>query len=255
MVSALLVASLAALPGPAAAGAPVVAAAADLGFVLGEIAELFARETGQSVRLAFGSSGNFARQIAQGGPFELFLSADEAYVRQLKEKSLTADEGVVYGVGRLVIFAPLGSPLRPDAELGDLRAALSDGRLKRLAIANPDHAPYGRAAREALIRAGLWEALQGRLVLGENASQAAQFALSGAAEGGLIPYALALSPALAARGTAVLLPADWHAPLIQRMVLIANAGPTARAFYAFLQGPAARAVFERFGFVLPEPTN
>jgi molybdate transport system substrate-binding protein len=230
---------------------PAVAAAADLNFALTEIGERFAAETGKQVKLSFGSSGNFARQIEQGAPFQLFLSADEAYVVRLADQGLTLDAGTLYAIGRIVIFAPSGSPVRTDAALEDVRAALADGRLKRLAIANPDHAPYGRAAREALEQAGLWQQAAARLVLGENAAQAAQFATSGSAQAGIIPYSLALAPAVSSRGSYALLPEAWHRPLRQRMVLLKGAGDTARRFRDFLQQPEARATLERYGFVLP----
>jgi molybdate transport system substrate-binding protein len=235
-----------------AASVPNVAAASDLQFALTEIAAGFTRDTGGRVKLVFGSSGNFRRQIAEGAPFELFLSADEEYVAALAKQGRTEDAGVRYASGRIVLFAASDSPLRPDAALTDLRAAVADGRIKHFAIANPEHAPYGRAAREALRGAGLWDALALRLVLGENVLQAAQFATAGGAQGGIIAYSLALSPALAGKGTYALLPAASHAPLHQRMVLVKGAGPTAREFYRYLQQPAARAVFTRSGFALPE---
>jgi molybdate transport system substrate-binding protein len=241
------------LAGPLpAAEVPTVAAAADLRFALEEVAARFRSDTGREVRLSFGSSGNFARQIEQGAPFELFLSADEGYVYRLADAGKTEDGGTLYAIGRVVLFAPAGSPLEPDVHLDGLRAALAGGRVRRFAIANPEHAPYGRAAREALVHAGLWDAVQPHLVLGENAAQAAQFATSGSAEGGIIPLSLANAPALRDRGRAVLIPAQWHAPLRQRVALLKGAGETARAFYAYLQRPAAREVLRRFGFVLPE---
>lgn len=246
----LLAAALTAAP--ARAAPPAVAAASDLQFALAEIAAAFTRDAGQDVKLAFGSSGNFRTQIAQGAPFELFLSADEAYVDALAAEGRTVDRGVRYATGRIVLFVPAGGPLKLDPTLADVKAAAADGRITRFAIANPGHAPYGRAAREALQRAGAWDALAARLVLGENVSQAAQFALSGSAQGGIFAYSLALSPAVAGKGAYVLLPASSHAPLHQRMVLVKGAGATARAFYAYLQQPAARAVFRKYGFLLPD---
>ena len=149
------------------------------------------------------------------------------------------------------MIAPHGSPLKVDGGLGDLKAALADGRLKKFAIANPEHAPYGRAAREALQAAGLWEKARDRLVLGENASQAAQFVASGSAQAGIIPLSLALAPAVQGRGTHAVIPERLHRPLRQRMVLLQGAGDTAKAFYQFLQTPGARAIFENYGFVMP----
>ncbi len=248
MLAALLAIALPSHP----ATIPNVAAASDLQFVLPEIASHFAQATGREVKLAFGSSGNFRRQIAEGAPFELFLSADEAYVDALAKEGRTEGEGVRYGSGRIVLFAPHGSTLRPDPMFKDLAAAAGDGSLKRFAIANPEHAPYGRAAREALQRAGLWNAIVPRLVLGENVSQAAQFASSGVAQGGIFAYSLALSPAVAKLGTFALIPTHSHGPLHQRMALVRGAGETARAFYLYLQQPAAREIFRRFGFALPD---
>ncbi|HEU0264568.1 MAG TPA: molybdate ABC transporter substrate-binding protein [Geobacterales bacterium] len=246
----LLVAS-AVLPLSAAHDPPLVAAAADLQFPLHEIATLFTQETGERVTLTFGSSGNFARQIEQGAPFQLFFSADEGYVRNLAKAGRTVDQGAPYGVGRIVLFVPTGSPIKLDGTLKDLAAAARDGRLMHLAMANPDHAPYGRAAQQALQRQGLWLAVKDRLVLGENAAQATQFALSGSSEAAIIPLSLALSPAVSGKGSYLLLPADLHDPLCQRMVLLKGAGPTARNFYLFIQQPRARMILERYGFTLP----
>ncbi len=231
--------------------APVIAAASDLQFALDEVALRYKAETGGAVRIAYGSSGNLARQIEQGAPFEAFLSADEAYVFRLADRGLTMDRGVLYAVGRIVLIAPRDSPLAVEAGLEGLRAALAGGRVGRFAIANPEHAPYGRAAREALDRAGLWEGLRPFLVLGENVSQAAQFATSGTAQGGIIAYSLALAPEVSKLGRFALIPADAHQPLNQRMVLTKKAGPAARAFHAYLQARPAREVLARYGFTLP----
>jgi molybdate transport system substrate-binding protein len=229
---------------------PAIAAAADLKFALDEIAQSFRQETGKEVRLVFGSSGNFVTQIENGAPFQMFLSADEDYVLRLAEKGLARGKGTLYAIGRVVLFVPTGSPLKADASLGDLEAALGDGRLKRFAIANPAHAPYGRAAREALQKRGLWESIEPRLVLGENASQAMQFAASGSTQGGIVPLSLSKAPQFAKLGSFAALPAEWHQPLRQRTVLLRNAGAVAQAFYAYVQTPKAREIFVRYGFVL-----
>jgi molybdate transport system substrate-binding protein len=246
----LLLGMEAMVPAPAQ-DVPVVAAAADLQFALAEVAEAFTKETEREVTLTFGSSGNFFRQIQQGGPFQMFLSADEQFVFDLTAKGLTVDDGALYAVGRIVLIAPHDSPLKADGLLADLKAALADGRVKNFAIANPAHAPYGRRAEEALRHLGLWEAIKDRLVLGENVSQAAQFATSSDTQGGIIAYSLALSPDVSKLGTYALIPDDWHEPLRQRMALIKGAGETARAFYAFMQSPSARAIMRRYGFALP----
>lgn len=230
---------------------PVVAAAADLKFALTEAAQTFAAKTGRQVKLSFGSSGNFATQIINGAPFELFLSADEAYVKMLSQRGLAVDDGVLYAVGRIGLYVPKGSSVKADGELRGLSAAVAAGQVKRFAIANPEHAPYGRAAREALMKAALWDRLKGKLVLGENVGQAAQFALTGSVEAAIIPYSLALAPELAQRGEFALIADSWHRPLRQRMALLKGAGETAKEFYGFLQQREARAVFERYGFTLP----
>jgi molybdate transport system substrate-binding protein len=233
---------------------PAIAAASDLQFALEDIAARFRAETRRDLRLSFGSSGNYFRQIGQGAPFQLFLSADEDFVFRLHAAGHTEDRGVLYATGRIVLFAPHGSPLQPDEKMTGLQAVLTTGKIRRFAIANPEHAPYGRAAEQALRKLGLWQALQGKLVLGENVSQAAQFASSGSAQGGIFAYSLALSPEVSNRGRYVLLPEHLHAPLRQRMVLVKGAGETARAFYAWLQQPAARKILGQYGFVLPAGT-
>jgi molybdate transport system substrate-binding protein len=256
-VRSLLLAATLALPTVGAGGgvraeeAPVIAGAADLQFALEEIAAAFRADTGHTVRLTMGSSGNFARQIRQSAPFEMYLSADEAYVQGLARDGFTRDDGTLYAVGRIVLIVPHGSPLVADGSLDDLAAALADGRITRFAIANPEHAPYGRRAEEALRHKGLWDTIQPRLVLGENVSQAAQFATSADTQGGIIAYSLALSPRVAPLGTYELIPEAWHTPLRQRMVLLKNAGPVAERFYDYVQQPAARAIFRKYGFVLP----
>lgn len=246
----LLAAALFAAPA-AADERPLVAAASDLQFALTDAAAAFTQATGREVRLSFGSSGNFFRQIKQGAPFELFFSADEDFVSELAKEGLTEDGGTLYAVGRIALLLPHGSPLKADASLDDLHAAIKDGRLKRFAIANPEHAPYGMRAEEALREAGLWESIKSRLVLGENVSQAAQFALSGNAQGGIVAYSLALAPELAAKAGHALIPDHMHQPLRQRAVAIKGAGATAQAFLTFMQDEEARAIMRRYGFVLP----
>ena len=228
-----------------------VAAASDLKFALEELVPQFEKATGHKLRLVFGSSGNFKTQILQGAPFHLFMSADEGFVYELADAGKTVDRGRAYARGRIGIIVPAGSPLRADGQLQDLAAALKDGRLRKFAIANPDHAPYGARAREGLQRAGLWEALQPRLVLGENISQTAQFATSGSTQGGIIAQSLALAPAVARLGTFQLIPESWHQPLQQRMVLTQGAPAAARAFYDYIGTSAAQAVMARYGFVMP----
>lgn len=246
-----LLLSTAATPPRAEHPQPLVAAASDVKFALEEIAAAFRRDTGVDPRLSFGASGNLTRQIEQGAPFELFLSADEAFVARLVSQDLTRDDGVLYATGRLALFAPHGSPLVPDAELAGLRQLLARGGDWWFAIANPEHAPYGRAAEQALRASAVWEALRPRLVLGENVSQAAQFAASGDTAGGIISHSFALTPELAAKGRFVLLPASLHRPLRQRMVMLKRATGPAASLYAYVRSSAARAILKKHGFEIP----
>jgi len=230
---------------------PNIAAASDLRLALTDVAAAFKRDTGQSVSLTFGSSGNFYRQLQQGAPFEMFLSADEDYVLQLAKAGKTAGRGAPYAVGRLALVAAKGSALQMDSNLDGLRKALQTKRISRFAIANPAHAPYGKRAEEALRHARLWQPLTGKLVLGENVSQALQFATEGGArgKGGVQHQRISHDATLRARYA--LIPAAWHRPLRQRMALMKSAGPVAQRFYRYVQQPAARRIFVRYGFALP----
>ncbi|WP_458526072.1 molybdate ABC transporter substrate-binding protein [Onishia taeanensis] len=264
----LLIAGLAVAPAAMANDVPRVAVASSLQFALTEIAEDFQDESGRQVILSMGSSGNFRRQIAQGAPFELFLSANEGYVQALHAAGKTRDAGVRYVRGRLVWLqrkgraaerakrqASDGTGPPPEAPLAAVAAAVkawqADGTRARFALANPDHAPYGVAARQALEHARLWDQSQPLQVMGENVAQASRFALSADTRGGLVAYSLVRSPALAEQGDYVLIPEQWHAPLHQRMALLPGAGDTAKAFYAYLQSAPARQVFKDYGFAVP----
>ena len=241
-------AAFAALPARAAT-APVIAAAASLRFVMADLETAFP----DALRVSFGSSGTLSQQLRNGAPFELFLSADEAYVQGLTRDGHLPDDGVIYARGRLSLIVPKSGDMEADATLDALEARLTAGHLRRFAIANPEHAPYGIRAREALIHRGLWQGLQPFLVLGENVAQAAQFAVSGNADGGLVAASLASAGPLAARARSALIAEDWHSPLNQRMALTPRAGTVARAFFDFLQSNEARAIFARHGFAAPEP--
>jgi len=228
-----------------------VAAASDLQFAVTEVADQFAADTGVRVDLIFGSSGNMTRQIRDGAPFSIFFSADESFVQQLVSEGHTKGEGVLYGIGRIVLFAPPDSALVPNEGLDGLARLVAAGGVPRFAIANPEHAPYGRAAEQALRSHGIWDGIRPSLVLGENVSQAAQFAATGNTVGGIIAYSLVLSPVMRDLGTYSLIPAEAHEPLRQRMVLLKHAGPIAERFYHYVQGPAARTTLEQYGFALP----
>lgn len=231
---------------------PTIAAAANLNFALTEIARQFERDRGTRVDVVFGASGTLTRQIRDGAPFEMFLAADEEFPTQLAAAGLTRDAGAVYAIGRLVLFAPTGSPLVVDERLDGLSRLLHGGGVTRFAIANPAVAPYGRAAEAALRKRGLWDALRPRLVLGDSIAQAAQFATSGNAVGGLIAYSLVKEPALADKGTYALVPQTDHPPLRQRMVLLKPATPMVEQFYAYMQGSAARTTLIKNGYEVPQ---
>lgn len=235
---------------PAAAGSPRIAAASDLRAALDLIAAQVHHQHGLVLTIVYGSSGVLARQIIDGAPFDLFLSADESYVQQVVQAGRAQGHGALYAVGRLVLFAPHDSPLSVDPAFTGLRALVHAGRPFRFAIANPAHAPYGRAAEAALRTHNLWTPIQPSLVLGENVSQAAQFAASGNAVGGLIAWSLVTGTPLARQGHAALVPADAHPPLRQRMVLLARASAEAARFYQYMLEPAARSVLDRHGFSL-----
>lgn len=231
---------------------PVVAVAANMAHAAAEIARDYEQAHGRRVRLSVGSSGNLYRQIVEGAPFELFLSADAAFVDRLLEQGLAHGPAITYAIGRIGLFVPAGSVLAA-AAIRDPESLLRAAAAQALAItiANPRHAPYGRAAREVLETLGLWETVSARLVIGENVGQTVQFALSGSVDLGVIPLSYARLPEVRARGTYVPLPGDWYTPLVQRMVLTNRASPAARAFFDYLQSDPARAVLARYGYGLP----
>ncbi|MCK5897945.1 MAG: molybdate ABC transporter substrate-binding protein [Methylococcales bacterium] len=229
---------------------PIIAAASSVKFALEEISQQFTKDHGLKVKFSFSSSGNLMRQIRHNSPFELFLSADETSVLKLHALGLTLDKGVQYARGRLVLFTAKKSPIKKDPQLTDVRQALDDGRLKRFAIANPDHAPYGVAAKQVLQKLNLWHDLQKRLVLGENVAQAAQFSSRHAVQAGIFAYSLALKMK-PEYGSYLLLPETLHQPLRARMALLKSANETAKAFYKYLQHAKSRAIFEKNGFYPP----
>lgn len=252
-----LAASAAALlalgPGPAAASprALAVAAAANLEAVLPDLAAAFeAEHPGADVRVTLGASGSFFAQIQNGAPFDVFLSADAEYPRKLVRAGLAREEDLaVYATGTLVVWAPAGTRLELEARG---LAALADPALRKLALANPALAPYGRAAEAALRAAGVFPAVKDRLVLGESVGQAAQFAQSGAADAALVPLSLTFAPAL--RGGKVFpVPAGLYPAQPQSAVALSRARDPelARAFVTFVAGPKGRAVLSRFGYAPP----
>lgn len=239
---ALLLAALAAPgAGAARAGEAHVAVATSFAPTARALAADFEGETGHRVLLSEGSTGSLYAQIVHGAPFEVFLAADAERPRRLAAAGL-ADPGFAYALGRLVLWSP-----EPDRVAGP--EALDDGRVRRLAIASPELAPYGAAARETLQALGRWDALEPRLVRGQDVGQAFQFVATGNAELGFV----ALAQARAAGGSHWRVPAGLHAPLEQHAALLARGrdDPAARAFVAFLRGATARRRIEAAGFDLP----
>ncbi|WP_338072041.1 molybdate ABC transporter substrate-binding protein [Billgrantia bachuensis] len=225
-----------------------IAAASDLRFALEEILETFAADHPEHpVEIVYGSSGRFRSQIENGAPFDLYFSADIAYPRALEEAGHAASEVIPYAEGRIVLWSDGldASELTLDS--------LRDERFRRIAIANPRHAPYGARAREALIASGLWETLEPRLVFGENIAHTMQLVQSGAAEVGIIALALARNPAMLDRGSYYLIDEALHAPLEQGFIITRHGGdhPTAKLFAEAMQSPEARDIMRAYGFVLP----
>lgn len=235
---------------PAAGGerALRVASASDLAIVMPEIVSAFRGASGVRVEVVYGSSGNFVAQIKNGAPLDVFFSADRAYPEALERAGL-AERPRVYGAGRIVLWVPADSRLDPGR---DGWGVLSDPRVTRIAVANPEHAPYGRAAVEALRRAELYEKVQAKLVYGENVSQAAQFVESGNAQAGIFAYSLTFSPALSG-GKSWEIPARLHAPIEQSVVVLkrARGNPAAEELVRFVTEGPGRQLLSRFGFEPP----
>jgi molybdate transport system substrate-binding protein len=228
-----------------------VAAAADLQFALKDIANQFEHQTGHKVEITFGSSGNFFSQIQNGAPFDVFFSADIGYPTRLQQASLTEPGSLLqYAVGRLVIWIPADSKINLIERKWD---ALLDPSVQKIAIANPEHAPYGRAAVEALKSAGIYDKVRPKLVYGENISQAAQFVQSGNAQAGIIALSLAVSPAMK-DGQRWKVPPDQYTPIEQAAVIMKTAGDkgAARAFLAFVSNDAGQLTLSSYGFAIPK---
>ena len=224
-----------------------VAAAADLQFALHDLTAQYAKQAGKRVAVSYGSSGNFFAQIQNGAPFDIFFSADIDYPRKLEAAGLV-EPGTLfeYAAGRIVIWMPENA--RVDlTELG--WKALLQPSVEKIAIANPEHAPYGRAAVAALRNAEVYDQVRGKLVYGENIAQAAQFVASGNAQAGVIALSLAVAPGMK-NGKRWEIPANMHPPIEQAAVIMKSAKDKegARAFLAFVRSDDGRRVLESYGF-------
>jgi molybdate transport system substrate-binding protein len=229
-----------------------VAAAADLQFAMSDLAERFERKTGTKVAVSYGSSGNFRSQIENGAPFDLFFSADVLYPQQLISAGFAEKESLlIYAQGHLVLWAAKGVNLHV-AERGF--EALKDSRVEKIAIANPEHAPYGRAAVAALQKAGFYEQIKSKLVFGENISQAAQFAQSGSAQVGIVARSLTYAESMKG-GERWEVPAELYPPLQQSAVIIhTSTNKTAAiAFLEFVKSDEGRNVLSEYGLAPPAP--
>lgn len=231
-----------------------VAAASDLQFVMTELAGRFQKETGKTVKLTFGSSGNFFTQIQNGAPFDAFFSANVEYAKKLESSGL-AEPGTLYqyATGKIVVWAPADSKLDISAGL----TALANPAVKKIAIANPQHAPYGQAAVAALKKEGVYEKVADRFVLGENISQTASFVVSGAADAGIVALSLALSPTMKDKGRYVEIPGADYPPIEQACVVLKSSKEkeTAKAFVNYIKTPAAAELFRVYGFEVAQRSN
>lgn len=244
----LLIACSLLFAAPAHAEKITIAAAADLKFAMDEIAATFRKiSPADEVDVIYGSSGKFYTQIQQGAPYDLFFSADIAFPREMANAGLAASEVKPYAVGRIVLWSATMDASKMTLD------SLTDPKITRIAIANPNHAPYGKRSEEALRASGLWEKVEPKLVYGENIAQTAQFVQTGNAQVGIIALALAVNPELAGKGGYWLIPDKLHEPLEQGYVVTkrAEGNALARRFADYMASPPARAVMAKYGFVLP----
>jgi molybdate transport system substrate-binding protein len=226
----------------------VIAAASDLNFALKEIVPIFEERSGNQVKVSLGSSGHFFAQISNGAPFDLFFSADVLYPKKLEEAGLAVPGSLYrYAIGRIVIWAPNGSLVDP--EKSGMKALLEPS-IKKIAIANPKHAPYGRAAVEAMKHFQVHDQVEPKLVLGENVSQATQFVESGAADVGIIALSLALGPTMKDKGRYWEVPQEGYRPLEQAVILIKKGKNrrVAESFLSFLQSAEGEQIMKKYGF-------
>jgi molybdate transport system substrate-binding protein len=249
--SGLLISAVLLLTQLGAAQQITVAAAADLQFAMQDIATRFEKESGKAVKVVYGSSGNFFQQIQNGGPFDLFFSANLDYAKKLEAAGLTEPGSLYqYATGKIVLWVPSESKM--DLNRG-LSALLAPG-VRKIAIANPQHAPYGQAAVAAMKKENVYDRVANKLVRGENISQAASFVAAGSADAGIIALSLALSPNLKEKGRYVEVPAADYPPIEQGCVILKSSTQKdiARAFLDFVKTPAVAEILRSYGFGVPE---
>jgi molybdate transport system substrate-binding protein len=223
-----------------------IAAAADLKFAMDSIIISYkAQNAGADIQVIYGSSGKFFQQITNGAPFDIFFSADVDYPNKLKDNGLTIGAIKTYGIGQIVLWSK-----KTDPNIEQMNTLLN-ADIKKIAIANPSHAPYGKRAQESLQYYKLYDKIHNKLVLGENISQTAQFVTTGAADIGIVALSLALSPAMKNEGGKYyLIPEQSHTQLEQAYALLkhAHGNATAAKFYNFISSPAAINILKYYGF-------
>lgn len=236
------------LSAPAQAEKLTIAAAADLKYAMTEVVKNYAAtHPNDQIEVIYGSSGKFFTQIRNGAPFDMYFSADIEYPRKLEKEGLAASPTRPYAFGRIVLWS-----LKPELAKTALKD-LPKSPIRKFAIANPQHAPYGLRAKEALQHQGVWEAMQPKLVLGEDIGHTAQFVDSGAADAGIVALSFVLAPSMKGKGAWTLIPVEWHEPLEQGYVITRRAGanPLAKDFASYMGSEPARVIMRRYGFVLP----
>ena len=251
MVKFILIALLFFCSSASASENPVVAIAANMTHAMTAIIDQFQVETGNRIRVSYGSSGNFTRQLLQGAPYELFITAHKKYADKLVDKTDIVNISIPYVSGKIGLFIPNDSKLSERRDLETTINALRFEKNSRIVIANPEHAPYGVAAKQALQHADIWPLLHKRLLLAENAAQAAQFAISGGVDFGIIPYSLAVVPEISRRGKFFLIPESWYQPLEHHLVLMNGAGKTVQKFCDYLLSDRTEKKLKAYGYSIP----
>ena len=237
-----------------AAQSITVAAAADLQFAMQDVAAGFQRQTGKQVKLIYGSSGNFFQQIQNGAPFDMFFSANLDYAKNLESSGLTAPGSYYqYAKGKIVVWVPSNSKVN----IGSGLKSLLDPAVKKIAVANPQHAPYGQAAVAAMQSEGVYDKLKDKLVIGENISQTASFVVAGAADAGVVALSLALSPNMKGKGRFTEIPAAEYPPIEQACVILNSSKDkeTAKQFLSYIKTAAVAETLKRYGFDVPDSSQ
>lgn len=227
-----------------------VAVASNLTHTVTGISAAYFQEEGEKVNLTFGSSGNFARQIVQGAPYQVFISAGMKYVDFIRDNGREIIDLKPLVLGRLSLYIPESSKLERQATLADALKTIQYGEFRRIAIANPEHAPYGQAARDALVNAGVWVVNHKKLLVGENAAQAMQFCLSGSVDMCIIPASFLVLEQFTGKGNSFTIPQNWYPPITQYAVLLDGSGEQGERYFNYLSAAPSGAIFEKYGYSL-----